>query len=95
MALINCPECSKDISDQATACPNCGHPMVIQTQNKDIRKRAFGKPSKPAGCFLQLLSLPFIILGFYSLTNTIFTVSGILMLIIGFSLLAWGGWASR
>lgn len=24
MALINCPECGKEISDQATACPNCG-----------------------------------------------------------------------
>ena len=27
MALINCPECSKNISDQATSCPNCGHPI--------------------------------------------------------------------
>lgn len=26
MALINCPECSKIISDQSTACPSCGHP---------------------------------------------------------------------
>ena len=26
MALINCPECSKSISDQSIACPNCGFP---------------------------------------------------------------------
>lgn len=26
MALINCPECSKSISDQSTACPSCGFP---------------------------------------------------------------------
>lgn len=28
MALIACPECCKQISDQATACPNCGFPIT-------------------------------------------------------------------
>lgn len=27
MALIPCPECKKEISDQAEACPNCGFPL--------------------------------------------------------------------
>ena len=27
MALINCPECGKEISDKAEACPNCGCPI--------------------------------------------------------------------
>lgn len=27
MALINCPECNKEISDKAAACPHCGNPM--------------------------------------------------------------------
>lgn len=27
MALINCPECGKQISDKATVCPNCGYPI--------------------------------------------------------------------
>lgn len=27
MALINCPECGKDISDKALSCPNCGCPI--------------------------------------------------------------------
>lgn len=27
MALINCPECSKKISDQSVSCPNCGYPV--------------------------------------------------------------------
>ena len=27
MALINCPECNKEISDKAGACPNCGLPL--------------------------------------------------------------------
>lgn len=25
MALVNCPECSKEISDSAFKCPSCGH----------------------------------------------------------------------
>lgn len=27
MALISCPECSKEISDKAQSCPNCGIPI--------------------------------------------------------------------
>ncbi len=27
MALINCSECGKEISDKATSCPNCGNPI--------------------------------------------------------------------
>ncbi len=27
MAMIKCPECGKDMSDKATACPNCGCPI--------------------------------------------------------------------
>lgn len=26
MALIDCPECRRQISDRAAACPHCGHP---------------------------------------------------------------------
>ena len=28
MALINCPECSKSISDQSISCPSCGFPTT-------------------------------------------------------------------
>lgn len=27
MALIKCPGCGKDISENAQACPNCGEPI--------------------------------------------------------------------
>jgi hypothetical protein len=30
MALINCPECNKEISDKAGKCPNCGFPLEIK-----------------------------------------------------------------
>ena len=35
MALINCPECNKEISDKATSCPNCGYP-VEKKINKNL-----------------------------------------------------------
>ena len=27
MAMIQCPECGKDVSDKATSCPSCGTPI--------------------------------------------------------------------
>lgn len=27
MALITCPECGREVSDQASACPQCGYPI--------------------------------------------------------------------
>lgn len=30
--LIKCTECGREISDQASTCPNCGYPMQVQTQ---------------------------------------------------------------
>lgn len=40
MALITCPECGKQISDQAEACPNCGYPLKAkkdQQQKEDVK----------------------------------------------------------
>lgn len=37
MALINCPECGKQISDKALSCPNCGFPIQTNSQeNKTL-----------------------------------------------------------
>jgi hypothetical protein len=38
MALINCPECGKEISDKAISCPNCGMPLskeISQLEQKN------------------------------------------------------------
>lgn len=35
MALIICPECGKQISDKASACPNCGYPINATQQGED------------------------------------------------------------
>lgn len=40
MALINCPECNKEISDKAKSCPNCGFPIqeqIIKSKSSSIK----------------------------------------------------------
>lgn len=40
MALIKYSECGKEISDKATACPNCGCPMQNMAQDETIKEEA-------------------------------------------------------
>lgn len=49
MALINCPECNHEISDQSISCPNCGYPI------KDKKKPVTKKKSSTSGCFPAIL----------------------------------------
>ena len=37
MALINCPECGKQISDKAGSCPNCGCPIANAPSSVIVR----------------------------------------------------------
>lgn len=37
MALIKCPECGKEISDKAHACPNCGCPLSEMVTSGIVR----------------------------------------------------------
>ena len=38
MALINCPECQKEISDKVKACPNCGYPFSNESFEENNQK---------------------------------------------------------
>lgn len=38
MPLINCPNCGKEISDKALACPQCGMNIIKEDENKDIEE---------------------------------------------------------
>jgi hypothetical protein len=55
MALINCAECKKEISDAASSCPSCGHPVTKQTFAPPVQK----KKKK----FPKLALIPIIIIG--------------------------------
>lgn len=39
MALIKCPECGKEVSDQAVTCPNCGYPIAEKKIHQEIFDR--------------------------------------------------------
>ena len=65
MALITCPDCKREISDQATACPNCGRPIAHKPplQVKDVNAHGFlGKPGTAfhaanVGCLTMILGV--------------------------------------
>ena len=40
MALINCPECGREVSNAAPACPNCGFPVAAQAQSQSVEPGA-------------------------------------------------------
>jgi uncharacterized membrane protein YdbT with pleckstrin-like domain len=44
MALINCPECGKQVSTEATACPGCGFPVSLQPTFDNL---ATAPPAQP------------------------------------------------
>ncbi|NUN94545.1 MAG: zinc-ribbon domain-containing protein [Candidatus Omnitrophica bacterium] len=32
MALVSCPECQREVSNVATACPHCGYPLDLKPE---------------------------------------------------------------
>jgi hypothetical protein len=46
MALVNCPECDKEISDKALMCPNCGYAAIGGLFTCEYRSKTelFGLP---------------------------------------------------
>lgn len=44
MALIQCPDCGKDVSTLAPACPNCGRPIAIPVDSSP--KKDTGRPQR-------------------------------------------------
>ena len=47
MALIKCPECGKEVSTAAEACPHCGYPLKsrkpTEYETKTIKIRCWGR----------------------------------------------------
>src|SRR6266704_3838043 len=40
MALITCPDCGKQISDKAPACPKCGRPAALPLEEPSLDENA-------------------------------------------------------
>jgi hypothetical protein len=53
MALIDCPECGKQVSTEARACPNCGYPVAARLGDKQSTPGAVAK-SKSASILAEV-----------------------------------------
>ena len=52
LALIQCPACKTEISNQAASCPKCGHPMVVtQPPSEDTNSKPNLNLSNKYGIF--------------------------------------------
>jgi uncharacterized protein YjbI with pentapeptide repeats/uncharacterized Zn finger protein (UPF0148 family) len=47
MALIKCPECGREVSDTAVACPGCGYPIAAGAVESGEKTPEPSRPTKP------------------------------------------------
>ncbi len=57
MALINCPECNKQISDTTTACPHCGYKLSVEQAASSPTPTKIGETKTEAGSGTAILIL--------------------------------------
>lgn len=95
MALIECPECGRDVSDQAAACPHCGYPLrQAMGAERRPRKQEFEhevrsvKRAEPEGRLrrlrrmavgLALAGLAFLAVGAPAAVTVVSVVAGLLL----------------
>ena len=56
MAMISCPECQKEVSNRAYACPHCGYPLKQQEKPSYYYTLRLGAPSM-GGLFETVLKV--------------------------------------
>ena len=52
--MIPCPACKKNISVEATACPNCGQPITDEIKDAAIKKQLQDKKNTRIGCLVVI-----------------------------------------
>lgn len=72
MALIKCPECNSDISDQAEKCPKCGYELKKTEESPKNEKKFKGKVDYK----YIILGLLIVVVGFYMLNQRNNTQTG-------------------
>lgn len=79
MALVKCPDCANDVSDQAPSCPRCGRQIAAQT----IERTGKGIKSAQGMAVVCLLLFPVMTCGGMSTQSTGMMVFGMLLLFVG------------
>lgn len=62
MALIKCPECTREISTTASLCPHCGY-IMKQSEANEFKKKATGELIGGIGCLIIGIPLVTIFVG--------------------------------
>ncbi len=85
MALIACPECTRQVSDKAASCPHCGNPLAKLENNPEVTTiEATGKSWK----FVQLAGVILIVIGLVAVFSEVVAglplgVVGVVLYIVG------------
>ena len=74
MALIRCPECNREISDKATACPGCGYPLNSPSQETTEKERLLKEAEEKDKQFIKKAAVVMII-GVVIMLTLIFVLS--------------------
>lgn len=62
MALINCPGCGKEVSENAAACPNCGEPVNAAPEKpQKVKSEGIFMGTLNVGCMIVLVIIGVII----------------------------------
>jgi hypothetical protein len=71
MALIKCPECGKEVSDEAGLCPHCGYEITEQNENlkEDKQEVPIYKNRKYMGRLMCIVGCILLIVGITRITN--------------------------
>ena len=87
MALMQCPECSKEISDNAESCPSCGYTLTKNELTK-IRKSDLSEVKKNSalGTLYIIVGVIVILVGIPLIT----VIIGIFAIVGGFLFIALG-----
>lgn len=63
MALINCPECGKEISDSSEKCIHCGYPLKPIMHEKKVKPKK--KKEIIIGVIVTAIVIPVILIAFF------------------------------
>ena len=82
MALIKCPECAREVSSHAPACPACGYPLratgapPAQPHTALHSPHVSGRAASALGAWLVTpwIAMPFVFLAAFVLAYFMFTV---------------------
>jgi len=78
MALIACPECTRQVSDKAASCPHCGNPLAKLENAQEVTTiEATGKSWK----FVQVVGVILIVVGLVALFSEV--VAGLPLGVVG------------